>query len=486
MTTAPAELTYGYVDGRFILIVGDTSDAGRMPDPVPATDTAVQITPKQPLIRVTGADPTTVVKQPITCTLDKDGRLLDPEGERGVWLVTGAYTVTYRSPKATIPSHDIEVTAEHTESSPLYLTRAIPPGGPVLTPTQYAELSARIDGIVVDAAGVSSVNGATGEVVLDAEDVGALPSTYTPPAQSWTGITGKPTTFAPASHAASHATGGSDPITPESIGAATAAQGTKADSAVQPDDVDDVIREGDARLTDARTPTSHSHDYADITDPPTIPGPQTLSLTGSDLTLSDGGGTVTLPSGGGGGGGASRYGVPTFGLSNVYVWNFRDMSGGSVEAANGTALLTRVMLADDTPIKAIGMQVHTAGSAGAVIRVSLYASDGAGGGPGTLIVDAGTVDATTSGWKEATFTAVTAPAGPVWVALAAQGSPATPPRIAGGGIPAHLALPSLADFVGPSGIAQGAGMTGPASSTWAYTIALPHGQVAPSVALRTA
>ena len=147
MTTAPAELTYGYVDGRFILIVGDTSDAGRMPDPVPATDTAVQITPKQPLIRVTGADPTTVVKQPITCTLDKDGRLLDPEGERGVWLVTGAYTVTYRSPKATIPSHDIEVTAEHTESSPLYLTRAIPPGGPVLTPTQYAELSARIDAL---------------------------------------------------------------------------------------------------------------------------------------------------------------------------------------------------------------------------------------------------------------------------------------------------------------------------------------------------
>ena len=162
------------------------------------------------------------------------------------------------------------------------------------------------------------------------------------------------------------------------------------------------------------------------------------------------------------------------------------MSGGSVEAANGNVLLTRVILADETPIKAIGMQVHTTGSTGAVIRVSLYAPDGAGGGPGTLIVDAGTVDATTGGWKEATFTAVTAPAGPVWVALTTQGSPATLPRIAGGNAPAHLALTSPADFVGPSGIAQGAGMTGPAASTWAYTITVPTGQAAPSVALRTA
>ena len=188
----------------------------------------------------------------------------------------------------------------------------------------------------------------------------------------------------------------------------------------------------------------------------------------------------------GGGGGAARYGVPTFGISNVLVWNFRDMSGGSVEAANGTALLTRVMLADDTSIKAIGTQVHTAGSAGAVIRISLYAPDGAGGGPGTLIVDAGTIDATSGGWKEASFAAVTAPAGPVWVALAAQGAPATLPRIAGGDAPAHLRLTSPADFVGPSGIAEGAGMTGPAASTWAYTITVPNGQSAPSVALRTA
>lgn len=44
---------------------------------------------------------------------------------------------------------------------------------------------------------VTSVNGATGAVTLDAADVNALPDTYTPPASTWASITGKPTTFAP-------------------------------------------------------------------------------------------------------------------------------------------------------------------------------------------------------------------------------------------------------------------------------------------------
>ena len=45
------------------------------------------------------------------------------------------------------------------------------------------------------------------------------------------------------------------PTTPAAIGAATAAQGEKADTAVQPDDIADVVRDGDSRLTDPRTPT---------------------------------------------------------------------------------------------------------------------------------------------------------------------------------------------------------------------------------------
>lgn len=443
MTTMPAEITYGHVTGRFIAAWTDGPDAGRMPDPRPLEGLTVKITPKVQVRRLAGASPVLVATMPVTCKVDDDGRLIDDQGNPGVWLVTGVYGVSYTHPAVAIRAHDIEVTDAHTEGAPLDLVTAMPPGGPVLTASQYAELSARIDALGSGGGGtggtgaVSSVNGKTGTVVLSAADVGA----------------------------------------------ATTAQGAKADTAVQPAGITNVIREGDSRLTDTRTPKAHTHTASEVSG---LPDPQTLSLSGVDLSLSGGGGTVTLPSGGGGGGGgASRYGVPTFGLSGVLVWNFRDMSAG-LDTANGTALLTRVILADETPIKAIGMQVHTTGSTGAVIRVSLYAPDGAGGGPGTLIVDAGTVDATTSGWKEATFTAVTAPAGPVWVALTTQGSPATLPRIAGGNAPAHLALTSPADFVGPSGIAQGAGMTGPAASTWAYTITVPTGPAAPSVALRTA
>lgn len=47
---------------------------------------------------------------------------------------------------------------------------------------------------------VQSVNGKTGAVVLGASDVGALPSSYIPPAPGWGDVTGKPTTFPPATH----------------------------------------------------------------------------------------------------------------------------------------------------------------------------------------------------------------------------------------------------------------------------------------------
>lgn len=55
------------------------------------------------------------------------------------------------------------------------------------------------DGEMIDGPGsgggaVESVNGQTGEVVLAASDVGALPNTYAP---AWAQVTGKPTTFAP-------------------------------------------------------------------------------------------------------------------------------------------------------------------------------------------------------------------------------------------------------------------------------------------------
>ena len=142
--TPPPDLTYGYVDGRIILAIGDRSDAGRTPDPVPADGMTVTLTPANTILKVTTPTPATVIKQPIVCSVDANGYLIDGQEARGVWLVTGTYRVTYSHPRARIPPHDIEVTTGHTEDDPLDLTTAMPPGGPVLTPSEYAELNGRL------------------------------------------------------------------------------------------------------------------------------------------------------------------------------------------------------------------------------------------------------------------------------------------------------------------------------------------------------
>jgi uncharacterized membrane protein YdcZ (DUF606 family) len=65
----------------------------------------------------------------------------------------------------------------------------------------------------------------------------------------WTSVLNKPTEFNPEPHAADHELGGSDELELDP----TQITGT-------------AIVEGDARLTDARTPTAHTHVKADITD----------------------------------------------------------------------------------------------------------------------------------------------------------------------------------------------------------------------------
>jgi hypothetical protein len=65
----------------------------------------------------------------------------------------------------------------------------------------------------------------------------------------------------------------------------------------------------------------------------------------------------------------------------------------------------------------IGIQVTSAGTTGAVIRMGVYASSG--GVPTVLIVDAGTIAADAIGSKEATISTTLEP-GLHWTAIAAQ------------------------------------------------------------------
>mgnify|MGYP000909005873 CR=1 FL=1 len=206
----PPDLTYGYVDGRIILAIGDRSDGGRMPDPIPAEGLTVTFTPATTILKVAAPTPATVIKQPIVCSVDANGYLVDGQGARGVWLVTGTYKVTYSHPRAMIPTHDIEVTTGHTEAAPLDLTTAMPPGGPVLAPSEYAELNGRIT--ILEAGG-----GGGGGVT----DHGAL-------------------------------TGLGDDDHPIYL---TTGRGDAR-----------YVQGSDARLTDARTPTAHTHTSAQLSD----------------------------------------------------------------------------------------------------------------------------------------------------------------------------------------------------------------------------
>ena len=227
--TPPPDLTYGYVDGRIILAIGDRSDAGRMPDPVPADDTTVTFTPANTILKVTTPTPATVIKQPIVCAVDANGYLVDGQGARGVWLVTGTYKVTYSHSRAIIPSHDIEVTTGHTEVAPLDLTTAMPPGGPVLAPSEYAELNGRL--AILEAGGgvtwstISDKPAVVAEGATQADARTAIGAGTSSFSGAYADLSGKPTTMTPAAHASTHEYDGSDPLAITDLGVGSLADG---------------------------------------------------------------------------------------------------------------------------------------------------------------------------------------------------------------------------------------------------------------------
>ena len=170
--TLPETLQYGKVVGRFVLAVADVpEDPDVLPNAVPAVGT-VSFTSMNPLTKETAATPpTTVVRSVISAAIDNNGYLYnpkDPTGPRGIWLVAGPYKVAYALNTGAIAGHSILVLPTHNDANPLDLISALPPGGPILTASQYAEVSARIDALEVSGGGVEL---ASGTVTLD--DIGS-------------------------------------------------------------------------------------------------------------------------------------------------------------------------------------------------------------------------------------------------------------------------------------------------------------------------
>lgn len=186
----------------------------------------------------------------------------------------------------------------------------------------------------------------------------------------------------------------------------------------------------------------------------------------------------------------SRMSMPStasFGAANRLLWRYRDFTSSIVFSGNGAVMLVPLPLWTVEDIDTIGFYCNTAGAAGALVRCAIYDSLGASGTPGSLVVDAGTVAATSTGWKEVAFSHLLLPPELYWIALAEQGAPATHVAVGGGLATTHLMNNgSPGDYTGPGvGFTAAAGsVTGAFPSTWSASLAA-QGSSAASVALKT-
>jgi hypothetical protein len=93
-----------------------------------------------------------------------------------------------------------------------------------------------------------------------------------------------------------------------------------------------------------------------------------------------------------------------------------------------------VIVPNAVTVDRIGAEVTTAGGAGSVVRLGMYAHDYSTDLPGTLVIDAGTIDGTSTGFQEVTISQALDP-GIYWVASVAQVGSAPIMRGFAGGAP---------------------------------------------------
>jgi hypothetical protein len=139
----------------------------------------------------------------------------------------------------------------------------------------------------------------------------------------------------------------------------------------------------------------------------------------------------------------------------------------TLTVTNGTLIISPFFFAGPVSIDRLGVQVATAGGSGSVIRLGIYASTDTLL-PGSLILDAGTVDGTTTGSKEITV-AESLAAGMYWVGAVGQGTPSPEPVLRAR---TGIIVPTLNEGNNPNQNAQGglavAGVTGALDATYSW------------------
>lgn len=122
-----------------------------------------------------------------------------------------------------------------------------------------------------------------------------------------------------------------------------------------------------------------------------------------------------------------RWGMPTPPTAS-YMPGGNEQAADEAFAQTGTYLRPTYLPAGT--LDRIGCYVQTAGTTGCVVRLGLYRHQGARFGSGVLVGDYGTVDATTTGYKEISISQVLTAADALYYLVAnAQGAPATTCRL---------------------------------------------------------
>jgi hypothetical protein len=111
---------------------------------------------------------------------------------------------------------------------------------------------------------------------------------------------------------------------------------------------------------------------------------------------------------------------------DYYSASFPGTSSGTF--LNGTFTGSIFVPNRSTSLIRIGVRVTTAGSTGALLRLGVYTFNLATNGA-TLVADAGTVDATTTGYKELTISANVGVGQAYFIGAVVQGAPTTTPII---------------------------------------------------------